>query len=176
VRGVIKTLAIAGGISMVMAAPNSTILIDRYMKKMDKKNAGRTLSYLKYKKLVEVKEKNGQYEYRLTSRGYDRYKKIMLDELNVKTPKKWDKKWRLVMFDIPAAQNKQRKALIEKLRMMDFYLLQHSAWLHPFDCEKEIGVLLQHLKLEKYVSLLVVETGNFTDHAITHFKKLKLLL
>ena len=175
-RDVIKVLGFAGAVSVALVAPNTAGLIDIYMKKIDRKNARRTLSYLKYRKLIEVKMKNDEHHYRLTARGRGRYQKIILDELRIKAPKRWDKKWRLVMFDIPANRNSQRSALITHLRRMDFCLLQNSAWLHPFDCEKEIGVLLQNLKLERYVSLLVIESGNFTDHATIHFKEARLLM
>jgi CRISPR-associated endonuclease Cas2 len=175
-RDVVRAFGFAGAVSAVLVAPNAATLVDLYMKKIDKKNARRTLSYLKYKKLIEVREKNGEYYYRLTSRGRDRYQKITFEELSIQTPKHWDKKWRLVMFDIPAAENSKRRALTQKLRDMGFYMLQHSAWLHPFDCQKEVGVLLQTLNLERHVSLLIVEDGNFTAHATDYFKKANLLM
>ena len=165
-----------GAITTALVAPSSTALIDTYMKHLDKRNARKTLMHLKYRKLIEVREKNGELQYKLTSKGRVKFEKIIIEELAIPTPKRWDKKWRLVLFDIPAESHYKRKLFLHKLRLMDFYKLQDSAWIHPFDCEKEIGALIKHLELEKHVSLLAVESGNFTDHAIAHFKKAGLLI
>ncbi len=175
-RNVIKAFGFAGAVSTALVAPNSLILIDRYMKKLDAKNARRTINYLKYRNYIEVKEKNGELYYKLTNKGRDKFEKIIIDELNIVTPKSWDNKWRLVMFDIPVSRKSNRQQLLSSLRQMNFYMLQHSAWIHPFDCEKQIGILINHLDIEKYVSFIVVEKGNFTDHAIKHYKKEGLLI
>lgn len=175
-RDVIKVLGVAGAISMVVVAPNSTVLIDKYMKSMDKRNARRTLSYLKYRRLIDVKKVGNEYHYRLSDKGLIRYKQIALDELSIPSPRRWDGKWRLVMFDIPVKFDRRRRILIDKLNQMDFYMLQQSAWIHPFDGELQIGILLKNLELERYVSFLVVERSNFTDHAIAHFKQKRLLM
>lgn len=175
-RNVIKALAFAGATTTALVVPNSTILIERIMDRLDKKDAQRTLTYLKYRKLIEVKVKDGQFFYKLTAKGADRFEKIMIEELAISTPRKWDKKWRLVLFDIPVYHRRSRDQLIEKLRNLNFYMLQRSAWIHPFSCEKQIGVLLKTLNLEKHVSYVVVDQTNFNDHAIEYFKKSGLLI
>lgn len=175
-RDVVKALGLASALGAVIVAPNSGQMIDMVMKKIDKRNAQKTLSYLKYRKLIEVKESRGELTYRLTKKGWHKFEKIRIDELAIPIPKRWDNRWRLVMFDIPLSHQKQRQYLLHKLRLLDFYMLQRSAWIHPFDCEREVGVLLKYLCLEHYVSFIVVDSGNFTDHATTHFKKSKLLM
>ncbi len=175
-RSVLKALGFAGAVSTALVAPNSLVLIDLYMKGMDRKNARRTINYLKYRNYIEVKEKNGEYYYKLTNKGRDKFEKIIVEELSIKTPKFWDRKWRLVMFDIPADHKASRQQLLSSLRKMNFYMLQQSAWVHPFDCEKQVGILIQYLKIEKYASFIVVEKGNFTDHTEKHYKKLNLLM
>lgn len=175
-KEVIKIIGFSTAVGIAMVAPNATVLIDNYMKKLDKKNARKTLDYLKYHRLVEVRIKNGENYYRLTKKGERRFEKIRIEELHIATPKVWDKKWRLVMFDIPEFRQKQRHRLLHGLRALNFYMLQQSVWIHPFKCEKEIGVLLHYLKLEAHTSFLVVEQGNFTAHTEAHFKKVKLLV
>lgn len=160
----------------MVIAPNSALLIDKYFKKHDKLSAQKTIRYLKYRKLIEVKQVGDAYHYKLTRKGRDKYQNILLEELSIKTPRNWDGKWRLVMFDLPTGMKKQRDELLRKLKELDFYMLQKSAWIHPFDCEKQIGILLNILQLESYVSYLVVEEGNFVGHAALHFKKSGLLM
>ncbi len=175
-KEVLKGLVGAGGLAGVIIAPNSLLLVDKYMKHIDRRNARHTLKYLKYRKLIQVKDVKGELEYKLTSKGWDKYEKIVLEELEIKTPRKWDYKWRLVMFDIPTYKRAQRDHLLQKLKDLNFYMLQQSAWIHPFGCEKQVGILLQILNLEKHVSYIVVEDGNFVDHATRYFQKHKLLL
>lgn len=173
---VLKGLVAAGGLGMVLVAPNSAVLIDKYLKKLDKRDAVRTLQHLKYRKLIAVRERGGELEYKLTTKGRDRYEKIVLDELAILLPRNWDGKWRMVVFDIPVGMRKQHDEFLRRLKLIKFLMLQQSVWVHPFDCEKEIGVLLHLLGLEKYVSFIVAETGNFTAHAETHFKRRGLLV
>lgn len=176
-RNVVKALGLATAAGTVIVAPNSGQMISMIMKHLDKRIAQKSLSHLKYQKLVEVSSTgNGELQYRLTKKGWQAFEKINIDELAIPTPKRWDNKWRLVMFDIPLSHQKQRQYLLHRLRLLDFYMLQRSAWIHPFDCEREIGVLLKYLGLERYVSFIVVDSGNFTDHATSHFKKSKLLM
>jgi DNA-binding transcriptional regulator PaaX len=175
-KNTLKALGLAGAVSTALVAPNSTILIESIMKRADKKKAQKTLSYLKYHNLVEVEERNGNLFFKLTSKGRDRFERIMLDELNIKTPRKWDKKWRMIIFDIPSNKNTQRKQLLFYFRTLNFYMLQNSVWIHPFECKKEIGALLSYLQLEPYVTYVLVEDGNFVEHAIGVYKKADLLM
>ncbi len=173
---VLKGLVAASGLGMVLVAPNSAILIDKYLKKLDKRDAARTLQYMKYRKLITVHEQGGECEYKLTTKGRDRYEKIVLDELAIPMPRSWDGKWRMIVFDIPVGLRKQHDELLRRLKLLKFLMLQQSVWVHPFGCEKEVGVLLYTLGLEKYASFLVVETGNFTAHAESYFKRRNILV
>ena len=69
----------------------------------------------------------------------------------------WDKKWRMVAFDIPEDCKKGRNALRYRLKMAGFYELQKSLFLYPYDCEKEIKTFIKLFKLEKYVRFAVLE-------------------
>jgi DNA-binding transcriptional regulator PaaX len=175
-REVLKGLAVAGAVGGVLVAPNAAGLIDRYLKKMNKRDAKRTLHYLKYHKLIDVQEKDGTLHYKLTGKGRDRYRAIEFDEMSIKTPLRWDHKWRVVAFDMPANKKSERRELLKKLKQMDFYMLQQSMWVHPFDCEKQIGVLIDTLKIEGYVSFMVAERGNFGNFTERHFRRRRLLV
>ncbi len=173
----IKLIGLAASVTGSFVAPNSLILTDMLMKHMDSKSAKKTVSYLKYRKLIEVKaRRDGSLDCRLTGRGQKRYIKLEFDALTIKTPRSWDGKWRLVLFDIPTSRNNHRRVFASKLAELGLYMLQKSCWIHPFDSQNEIGFLIDQLGLDKFVSYLVVESGNFTDHAEAHFKKAKLLI
>ena len=53
----------------------------------------------------------------------------------------WDGQWRLVLFDVPTAQNSQRERLRRYLRDKGFGYLQNSVWVTPDPLGEERQVL-----------------------------------
>lgn len=77
--------------------------------------------------------------------------------------KKWDGKWRAIIFDILEANRKERNFLRKELKWIGFKELQHSVWITPYDIEKELLFLLKlwhkdfrgdirFLKIEKIIN------------------------
>lgn len=85
-RAVLRSLEVAGAAGSVIVAPNMAQVIGKYLHHLDEKDARRTLHYLKYHKLIEVRSVNGREEYRLKDPGFLRYKKIILTELAIAIP------------------------------------------------------------------------------------------
>src|SRR3989344_9230322 len=56
-------------------------------------------------------------------------------------PKKWDRKWRIIIFDIPERKKKIRDEIRKILTAAGFQRLQDSVWVYPYDCEDIIGLL-----------------------------------
>ncbi len=56
--------------------------------------------------------------------------------------RKWDGRWRLVLFDVPAAQNSHRARLRRYLRDKGFGYLQNSVWITPDPLEEERRILV----------------------------------
>jgi DNA-binding transcriptional regulator PaaX len=83
----------------------------------------------------------GGYKLDITEQGRLREMRARLEGLKINKPAKWDKKWRLVMFDIPESRRKSRSSLSRKLREMNFYQMQKSVWVHPYPCRKEIQLV-----------------------------------
>ena len=82
---------------------------------------------------------------RLTEKGRKEAGKYQVDDLYIAKPKKWDGKWRGIIFDIPTTSNMIRDVFRKKLKEFGFYQLQKSIWVHPFKCEKEITLLRKFL-------------------------------
>jgi phenylacetic acid degradation operon negative regulatory protein len=53
----------------------------------------------------------------------------------------WDGKWRVVLFDVPTAQNTQRERLRRYLRAKCFGYLQNSVWITPDPLEEELELI-----------------------------------
>ena len=83
---------------------------------------------------------------------------FQIDDLKIKKPKKWDRKWRVLIFDIAQLKKIYREALRGKLKVLGFYQLQKSVWVHPFDCKAEIKMLKDFFGLsDREIRLIVAE-------------------
>ncbi|MBI2062454.1 MAG: CRISPR-associated endonuclease Cas2 [Candidatus Yanofskybacteria bacterium] len=71
---------------------------------------------------------------------------------------KWDKKWRLVIFDIPGSLNAKRDSLRRKLKHIGFLMIQRSVFAFPYPCEEELSDICRKLKISDYVDMVVAES------------------
>lgn len=93
----------------------------------------------------------------ITQKGRKFIKKIFTEQLAIKLPAKWDKKWRLVIFDIPDTKKKERNILREKLERLGFLKLQESVYVYPFECSREIEALKKMYLIEPYVQYVLAD-------------------
>src|SRR5438876_201469 len=89
---------------------------------------------LKRQALAQVNFDGTEVSFRLTPAGIHRLQRYRLDSLVLRLPRRWDKKWRTVAFDIPTKQSKERAAFVQRLRELGFTMLQKSLWVYPAEC------------------------------------------
>lgn len=110
-----------------------------------------------------------QGNYTLTSNGKNWIKKSRLKYFRITHPI-WDKKWRIIMFDIPAIMDKERQRFRQRIRTLDCYMLHKSVFVFPYPCEEEIGFWCQELKLDDYVEVIEAEhIGSKEQYVKKHF-------
>ena len=113
-------------------------------------------------RLVSYKENNeGLVEIILTKDGEKKALRFKLDDMKIKKPKKWDKQWRIVIFDIPEKFKTAREALRGKLKNIGFVELQKSVFAHPFECEDEINFIVEVFQIRPFVRF--VKASSFTN-------------
>ena len=126
-----------------------------------KKKIANSLAYLKRERLIEiVEEKNGKMLVRLTNKGKKRLAEYSIDMVEIKKPEKWDGKWRVLMFDIPAHPKKYhyaRETLRNKIKEIGFFQIQKSVWAYPYECEDELLFIAEVFKVQQYIEILTVE-------------------
>jgi|SRR3989344_1865053 len=83
--------------------------------------------------------KDGHYA--ITAKGEKILERWRRADFMFKKPKKWDRKWRIVIFDIPEKKKKIRDEIRKILTEAGFQRLQDSVWVYPYDCEDIIGLL-----------------------------------
>lgn len=111
------------------------------------------LKRLKQQKVVEIINKDGQEIVKLTKKGYTKYLKFILEELSLKG-RKWDGKWRIVIYDISKFKRNQQTAFRYILKYINFLLLQKSVYLTPYPCEEQITYLREYFGIGDEVILI----------------------
>ncbi|MEK7176046.1 MAG: CRISPR-associated endonuclease Cas2 [Patescibacteria group bacterium] len=109
------------------------------------------ISHLYKSKLVNQKEnKDGTVTFILSDQGKKIALTYNLDKMTIPRGK-WDKKWRLVIFDIPEKKKPIREALRGHLKRLGFIELQHSVFVLPFECRNEVEYLIEFYNIRKFV-------------------------
>jgi len=165
VANVALAIAATGGVlTIAVLAPNLLGAIARIKKRKQQekreeyRRIWRAFNSLKKQRTVDfVGEEDGCLIYKINDKGKKKIRRFVFEELKLKKPDKWDGKWRLVIFDIPERYKKNRTALRNKLIDLGFYQCQKSAWIHPFDCAKEIEFTKDILNIKPFVKLFVVD-------------------
>lgn len=98
---------------------------------------------------IEKMEKRGEVYIRLTSQGN---KRIIRDfpVLSLQN-RKWDKRWRVVIFDIEEINRNARDALREKLRELGFGMIQKSVFISPHDIIEDFNEFIKSAGLKDVV-------------------------
>ena len=110
------------------------------------------------------------YRHSATSKGEERLRRIILDEIEIKIPRRWDGKWRLVMYDLPIRFKKARDAFRWKLKNMGFFQFQKSAWIYPYPCEKEVLFVADFYGVRKHIEILEVNKVLHEEKLKKHFE------
>ena len=98
---------------------------------------------------------NGRYELAETGKKRLRYWELQGHKLT--RPLKWDKKWRVVIFDIPEKNKKARDQIRNLFISAGFYRLQDSVWVYPYDCEDIVGLLKTDFGVGKDLLYMIVD-------------------
>lgn len=127
-------------------------------KKINQRSLKQAIKNLYRSRLVEWKEnKDGSVTLILTEKGRNKSMTYNLDNLKIDKPKRWDKKWRVIVFDVPEIYRKARDSLRDHLKQMGFYELQKSVFIHPYPCDKVIDFLVEFYNIRKNVRQILAE-------------------
>lgn len=164
VKTILQSLLLVGVVTIAVTSPYFLYNLAKILFKninfidKDKIKFKSSFYYLAKRGLIKVEKNGHDVKFFITEKGKINLRKYKVDKLKINKPKKWDKKWRVVIFDIPDTQKLQRNAFRWKLKSLDFYSLQKSVWLHPFNCKNEIEILREFLKIDKSrIQILVVD-------------------
>ena len=132
--------------------------IAKEWKKINERSLRDSIRRLYKSKMIDFREnQDGTVLTVLTNKGKKQILKYDIDKIEIKKPARWDKLWRLVVFDIPEDKNLGRKALAAKLKELGFYPMQKSVFIYPYECKDEIDFITEIFELSPYVRFLRVK-------------------
>lgn len=129
------------------------------------------LKRLQNQKLVEVSETGDGHTVKITEKGRRKLLKYNLDDL-ILTNKKWDKRWRIIIYDVEESKKPLRNVFQKVLRKLEFLQLQKSVYLTPYPCESEIEYLRQIYDIGPEVVILTIN-GLENEQAYKEYFALK---
>ena len=160
-KEILYAASLVGVLTVAILAPNALQMF-KFLPGLSnherKAKFKRSLKKLEKNKLISLKESpGGEIEVKLTKNGEEKLLKYKVEDMTVKISPKWDKKWRLVIFDVPNRLNKNRLAFTRKLKEMGLIYFQRSVWICPYDCEEEIDFLKEIYRIGPFVRFAVVD-------------------
>lgn len=157
-------LLLSGGLALSLTRRPDTYFrvvknITKEWKKINVRSLRESIRKLYQSKIIDYKENNdGTIKLILTENGKKRALLFDLDKLKINKPLKWDGLWRMVIFDIPEDRKPARMALASKLKELNFYPMQKSVFIHPYECKDEIDFITEIFSIVPYVRFLRVKS------------------
>jgi len=122
----------------------------------DKSEIDERIKYLRRIGYIKTFVENKERFVELVPRGFKKIKKINR-KLKIVRPRIWDKKIRVVIFDIPEKYRSDRDVFRHELKNLSFLQIQKSVYAFPFPCTDEITELSKRLGIEKYVTVMIAD-------------------
>ncbi|MEK7471705.1 MAG: hypothetical protein AAB624_00480 [Patescibacteria group bacterium] len=163
VSGLLKVFSIGVVVGVGVVAPNALQVIEKYLLTGDRKRTGpeykRLLRHMKRLNLISIDHLADDSVYvSLTRKGKQRLQDVYLEDVIIKTPKKWDGLWRVVSFDIPSEKRDERNEFLIQLRRLGFIRSLQSMWVYPFPCTEEVYAISKIIGIDKMVMVLEAKT------------------
>lgn len=153
---ILATIGTVGVLGIGMLAPNvigAMAKLDIIPNKRQKEYISSSANKMVKKGLLKY---NGKF-YELTSLGKTLLRRWEFGNFKFNKPRKWDRKWRVIIFDIPDKKRRIRDHIRYLFKSAGFYLLQESVWVYPYDCEDIIALLKTDFGVGKDMLYLIVE-------------------
>lgn len=98
------------------------------------------------------------HKLRLTAKGELVLRTLEAREYAMQKPRRWDRKWRVLIFDIPEYRKVTRNRIRNTLQDIGFVHLQHSVWIYPYDCEDLITLLKADFHVGRDMLYMIVDS------------------
>lgn len=166
IKHVLTLIGLAGVAGITFLSPGGAslgkLIIEEHRREKEKEwqqynpwYLRRSLARLHKRKLVDIEYDGKVQTIILTELGKRRILKYALDELTIPKPKRWDGKWRMIIYDVDERKKKLRDIFREMLKSLGFYKLQGSTWIYPYPCEEQVTFLREYYDVGNEVLYVV---------------------
>lgn len=173
IKIILTLVGAVGFVAFVVALPGLPMALASFIKNENRRFQGfelkRSLKRMEKQGLISITEEGGETVIRLTKNGKQKLLKYKADSMQIKPQKRWDRRFRLVIFDVPVNKSKNRTAFTRKLREMGFKLVQKSIWVCPYPCEDEIDFLKEIYELRPFVRVVSAEKIDIQQDLVRAF-------
>jgi len=172
--GLLAAAAIGGVVLVAAMMPNAAQLL-RYMpgyRKGSRFNfqAKTALGRLFSKGLITFEERDGKKYARITESGEQLLELASMRDKKSEKPRRWDGRWRVVLFDIPERRRGVRNRLRIFMQEFGFVRLQDSVWIYPYDCEDLIALAKANFRIGVDALYMIVERLERDKYLREHFE------
>ena len=168
-NAIVGTLATAGVLTVAVLAPNALKVLGQAFTPQRRQAVERSFSRLIRHGYIAIEKDSTGKRVRLTGKG-EKYAALLGEgKLKPKIPKRWDGKWRLLIFDIPERRRKERDQIRATLVSLGFHRLQDSVWVYPYDCEDLVILLKADFRIGKNLLYVVADAVEYDLPLRAHF-------
>lgn len=156
---VLKVIGGAGFLAVAFCAPNALQALGMFGKRYRRPSyINKVVERLERRKFIRFERHNGKQCVVLTKKGESELAKYERGQIVLPKPKQWDKKYRILIFDIWEKRRRVRDELREFLRHLGFVRLQDSVWVYPYECEEVAVMLKMHFRVGSGLLYIVAES------------------
>ena len=168
----------AGIITIATLAPNmfqalKFLRLDKKLKQRKQSSITRARGRLIEKGILKQITTAKGKALKLTTKGEQLYEKISFSRIVLKRQKKWDKRWRMLVFDIIEERKGDRDEISRVLKKMDFLMIQDSVYIYPYPCDEFVALLKANFRIGKNLLYLIVEQIENDKKFREHFNIVK---
>lgn len=108
-----------------------------------------------YIKIAILKNKKGIL---LSPKGKEKALRVKYSKVKPEGLKKRkDRKWVMVIFDIPEKKRKYRNDFRSFLYSLGFQKLQKSVWISPYNISKQLEEVIRVYRIDSYIRIFLIE-------------------
>ena len=169
-RVALQVIGAVALIGVLAIAPGMGLVLKRLgvHKKFGTSYTPTLLGRLKQKGYITFEIRGGKKFARITELGKKRLREQQ--QRLLQASKRWDRKWRIVTFDIPERYRHVRDQVRYELREAGFVQLHKSVWITPHPCEEFIALLKADQHIGKNLLYIVAEHVEYSDRLEKIFK------
>ncbi len=157
-KAILETVKLSGLLATALVAPNAVkALVQTGIVNLNPRH--NEVIYNARKKLLKdgLLKKNKEGYLSLTEKGEAKLRSLELSNYTLSIPRIWDKKWRMLIFDIPEYRKSLRDKVRRTLVSIGFKKVQDSVWMFPYDCEELVALLKADFKIGKDLLYIMVD-------------------